>query len=115
MYENVGGKIKGLAKTVAIIGIALSAIAGLIISFMDFPETLIPGILVLGLGAFFSWLSTLAMYGFGQLIENTDKLVAAHNNQTKNNNVVDNNWTCPTCNTSNAPGASFCKPCGNKR
>lgn len=36
-------------------------------------ETPFPGLLIIFGGSFVSWISVLGMYGFGQLIENTDK------------------------------------------
>lgn len=69
MYDEVGGKIKTLAKVIAWVGIIASVVVGIVTISTGV------GILVLILGPLFSWLSTLVLYGFGQLIENTDILV----------------------------------------
>ena len=74
MYDNVGGKIKGIAKAVAVIGIIASVLAGAGLALED-EDAIIFGLLIMILGSFVSWVSTLTLYGFGQLIENTDKLV----------------------------------------
>lgn len=71
MFDNVGGKIKGVATVITWIGIIVSAIFA--ITLMKTSEAL--GILVLVLGCLGSWLSSVFMYGFGQLIENSDILV----------------------------------------
>lgn len=71
MYTNIGGKIKGLAHSIAWIGIILSLIFGIVLMV----EVFLTGLLIMGLGVLVSWVSTLLLYGFGQLIENTDILV----------------------------------------
>lgn len=69
MYDEIGGKIKTLAKVIAWVGIIVSVVVGIVTISTGV------GILVLVLGPLFSWLSTLVLYGFGQLVENTDILV----------------------------------------
>lgn len=69
MYDEVGDKIKTLAKVIAWLGIIASVVVGIVTISTGV------GILVLILGPLFSWLSTLVLYGFGQLVENTDILV----------------------------------------
>lgn len=71
MYENVGGKIKGVATTAAIIGIIATTIGFIALCLV---ELVVAGFLVLIVGCLVSWLSSLALYGLGQLIENSDKI-----------------------------------------
>ncbi len=66
MYENIGGKIKGLAKGTAILGIIGSIIGG--IAFIT-EELVLIGIFVLVFGSLGAWMSTWLIYGFGELIE----------------------------------------------
>jgi len=75
MFKNIGGKIKTFAKVVAWIGIIASVIVGLVFGMED-EDMIIYGLLIAGLGAFLSWVSSFIVYGFGQIVENTDKLVA---------------------------------------
>ena len=77
MFDNIGGKIKGLAVVSTVIGFAASVITGIIITFSygDF-ESFMLGVGVMFAGFLFSWISSLTLYGLGQLIENTDELVA---------------------------------------
>ena len=75
MFNNVGRKIKGLAVFFAWVGIIVSLIAGIGIfvygsQITDNIEIL--GIVLIIVGPIASWLSSLALYGFGQLIENSD-------------------------------------------
>lgn len=67
MFADIGGKIRSVAKMLCWIGIAFSVLAGLILMAQD--SDLAPmGILTAGLGALFSWISSLFLYGFGELI-----------------------------------------------
>ncbi len=75
MFDNIGSKLKTVAQVFAWLGIGASALIGLIVMFAN-GDTPVPGLLIIGLGCVGSWISSLGMYGFGQLIENTDKLVA---------------------------------------
>ena len=78
MFDNIGGKIKGVAKVVTWLGIIGSCLAGfvMLVEGVDGDEMLaLYGILLAGLGSLFSWLGSLTLYGFGQLIENSDLLV----------------------------------------
>lgn len=101
MYSNIGGKIKGLAKAIGIIGMVCGAI-WLLASIIDYSEYSdyikytysyeYSSLYTKGLKAIAakngikwsiitiatSFISSWPMYGFGQLIENTDKLVALH-------------------------------------
>ena len=74
MFDNIGGKIKAVALVVTWLGIIVSVIVGFkMISIGE--ELAFQGFLVMILGSLFSWLGSLTLYGFGQLIENTDILV----------------------------------------
>ncbi len=77
MYENVGGKIKGVATAAAIIGIIATTIGFIALCLA---ELVVAGFLVLIVGCLVSWLSSLTLYGFGQLIENSDKIVNSFRN-----------------------------------
>ncbi len=85
MYEEIGGKIKIVAKIIGFLGIGISAIAGSYIMFLSIFEK---GLTYFGIGMFvflagslISWASTITLYGFGQLIENTDILVQQCNDR----------------------------------
>lgn len=80
MFDNIGSKIKSLAQVVCWIGIIASVIGGIIVmaSHSDAAAT---GLLIIAIGVVGSWVGSFALYGFGQLIENSDTLVeiAKHN------------------------------------
>lgn len=69
MFENIGEKIKGLAKVVTIIGIIASCIGGLVIMFEG--ESFILGLITAALGSLGSWVGSFLLYGFGELIDQT--------------------------------------------
>ncbi len=68
MYDNIGSKIKGLAKAIFIVEAIAIVIAGIVIMFAD--EDLIPiGFLMLILGPIVAWVFSCLLYGFGELID----------------------------------------------
>lgn len=83
MFDNIGGKIKRFSEIMCGLGIGISCVAGvalIIISFISGENALLflgifMGILVGVVGSLLSWVSSFVMYGFGQLIENSDILV----------------------------------------
>ena len=74
MFNNIGSKLKTVAQVFAWLGIGASALIGIIV--MAAYEAIFLGLIIIAFGCLGSWLSSLAMYGFGHLIENTDKLVS---------------------------------------
>lgn len=97
MYNNIGGKIKKLAVVICVLGMIASLIAAITIwaagsslsrssSYYGYSSgygysfggsTFLVGLLVLALGALGSWIGGFFMYGFGELIENSERTSAA--------------------------------------
>lgn len=77
MFENVGGSIKVLAKVLCCLGIIGSIIAGIVTVSQasntnyngEFYKIL--GYIFVIVGPILSWISTLLLYGFGELVENS--------------------------------------------
>ena len=70
MFSNIGGKIKGVAYTAFWVGAVVSILAGfLLLAAGD--EMILVGLLVAGVGCLGSWLGSLFLYGFGELIAKT--------------------------------------------
>ena len=67
MYDNIGGKIKSLAKASFIFASIVEIIAGLALIASE--EMILTGLLVLVLGPVVSWVSSWMLYGFGELID----------------------------------------------
>ena len=74
MFDEVGGKIKVLAKVICVIGIIASVITGVVFMTRSHAAALL-GLVIMVAGSLCSWVGTFFIYGFGQLIENSDKLV----------------------------------------
>ena len=68
MFDNIGGKIKILAQIFVWIGIIASVILGIILCNTDV-EWL--GVICIFLGPILCWISSMTLYGFGELIENS--------------------------------------------
>ncbi len=81
MFENIGGKIKTLAKVLMWIGIIGFVIYGIV---MISEEQVLLGFLIIAIGGLSSWVSSFVLYGFGQLVENSDKLVCNNGYSVKN-------------------------------
>ena len=86
MFDNIGGKTKGLAKSLCWVGIIISvayavyAIAtGATINSRygsngEGDALVTSGLLVLVIGPLLSWVGSFALYAFGQLTQNSDLL-----------------------------------------
>lgn len=92
-YENIGDKIKGLAQMIFVIEAIAAFIAGIALIASD--EDLIPlGLLVIVIGPIIAWVSSWLLYGFGQLIENSDIIARECNRKNeKQEKVVIQNTT----------------------
>ena len=75
MFDNIGRKIKTLAQILAWIGIGASMVIGGMFMSKGVSSSAWIGFSIAAIGSIVSWISSLMIYGFGQLIENTDDLV----------------------------------------
>lgn len=84
MFDNIGGKIKGLAKVLCLVGIAVSAIGAIALWYANsyYQSTIVPGFIVLIVGSVGSWLSSLFTYGFGELIDRVTSIDAKQASQS---------------------------------
>jgi hypothetical protein len=81
MFNNIGGKIKTLAKVIAWIGIIISIIAGVAGCVQAQDNVLasagtqvLISICIIIVGSLLSWISSWTLYGFGELIEKTTEI-----------------------------------------
>ena len=70
MYDNIGGKIKGLATAIFIIEAIVGIIYGIALMATD-EDLILIGLLVLVGGPIVAWVSSWLIYGFGELIDKT--------------------------------------------
>ena len=78
MFNNIGRKIKIYAEVVSWIGIIICIIFGVILIISGVNESIgliFSGLLIALVGSLFCWISSFFLYGFGQLVENSDILV----------------------------------------
>ena len=68
MYDNIGRKIKGLAKAIFIAQGISMAITGIVLMCID-EDLILYGILSLILGPVLAWISSWLLYGFGEIID----------------------------------------------
>ena len=91
MFNNIGGQIKGLAKVICWLGIIASVIIGILLimsatnrnGYYSYTDTnmVITGILVMIMGSILSWIGSFVLYGFGELVDNSSKLVELKSNE----------------------------------
>lgn len=82
MYENIGEKIKGLAKAICIVEAIAAVVTGLALMVMD-EDLAWMGFLVILCGPIIAWVSSFLLYGFGQLVANSDIIAAQYNRTNK--------------------------------
>ena len=73
MFSNIGKKIKELAQVFCWIGIIASLISGIVVISIDDDHAL-AGIMIIVIGALLSWISSFTLYGFGELIDQTQEI-----------------------------------------
>lgn len=66
VFDNSGSKLKSVAQALCWIGIILSSILGIITMFQ---AQFFAGLIRMIAGILSSWIGSLALYGFGELIE----------------------------------------------
>ena len=74
MFDNIGGKIKGLAKFMTGVGIAVSWGVAIACFVTEEEIMVLIGVGIGIVGSLLSWVSAFLLYGFGQLVENSDIL-----------------------------------------
>lgn len=68
MFTNIGKTIKRVSAAVFIFQVILFIIIGAVVINMD-EDLVFVGLCIMAAGAFIAWLSVLATYGFGELVD----------------------------------------------
>lgn len=89
MYDNIGGKIKGLAKAVFIVEATAAVITGIALVAID-EDLILFGLLTLILGPAVAWVSSWFLYGFGELIDKVCE-IATNTKNSRNASTSSNN------------------------
>ena len=89
MFDNIGSKMKTLAKTIFWIETVAFLILGLAISIADFA---LIGIAIIIVGPLVAWISSWFLYGFGEVIDYLKELVqiAKQNVSNTHQNISSN-------------------------
>lgn len=141
MFDEIGSKIKILAVVVCVLGIIASVTWGIALFFDSF----LIGLLVIAVGGLCSWTGSFTLYGFGELIEETqrnrainEQLLAVLKPQQpsvltesaqraasvgsytipgakETAAPVSTGWTCKYCNAQNRASATACFKCGESK
>lgn len=87
MFNNIGVKIKGLAKFIFWVLAILSVIGGLIIIIGGISSSssnsenviisILIGLAVIVVGIIMAWLQNFLLYGFGELVDSNQKILRA--------------------------------------
>lgn len=94
MFENIGHKIKILAKVVCWVGIVCSVLWGIIFIVQNTEQAAI-GIMMAALYALASWVGSFCLYGFGELIEKVTEIAKntkGTSSPTANTDETENYW-----------------------
>lgn len=70
MFNNIGFKIKMLATILTMVGFVLSGVSGICLLFFK-P---VFGVLAIVVGCLVSWINSFVLYGFGELIVNSEEI-----------------------------------------
>ena len=115
MFDNIGSKIKTVATTIAILGIIGSIIIGSVMikeandSYYPSATETLSGWLVIIVGSLSSWVSSFTLYGFGQLIENTDIISSKYITNASDKTPPSSNGAKKTANLD--PSLGTCELC----
>ena len=112
MFDNIGRKIKGLAKLICYAGIIVSLYFG---CSMIADKRTEYGIIVIVIGAILAWVGSFTLYGFGELVENSAIIAGKttideekHTSQPR----ADGKWMCRRCYKLNPEDSPTCVKCG---
>lgn len=83
MFEDIGAKIKIVSKVLCWVGIIAAVIAAFVMFSLDEEVGGLLFLLFLIAGPLLSWINSLFVYGFGELIEKTTEIAESTKEQTK--------------------------------
>ena len=107
MFDNIGDKIKAWAQIICWLGI----IACVIYAIVVFETNPAMSLVVVLVGSLLSWFGSLILYGFGQLIDNSDKIIALNAHKFDNDYEIN---ACEKYGSKLIGSAEFCGVCGTE-
>lgn len=144
MFDNIGSKIKMLAKVLCWVMVAVFVIYGLV---MMFSVNFFGGLFMMAVGALSGWAGSFVLYGFGELVESVAVLREDVEQRRLQNGSApaaeqpavsrpaqnsangyslsrmaaqreqkrSNGWQCKKCGKLNSTTAMYCGDCGTSR
>jgi hypothetical protein len=109
MFENIGGKLKGLAYFLCWGGMIASVVGGIILISNDM---ILIGVLTITFGVLYSWISSWVTYAIGEIAENTENNRSSYSHTRER---TDQNRTASVfkASTTNYPSSQRrCPHCG---
>ena len=109
MYDNIGGKIKGLAKTMFIVEAIGAVIMGIALLTTD-DDFILAGLLTLFCGPIVAWIGSWILYAFGELVEDVRDirdLKCLNKEQPKTKSIVMQNMES----SKQEPKPTICNKC----
>lgn len=88
MYENIGGKIKTLAKVVCWVEIIACVVGGIVlccIGSQSYDSVVLSGVALMLLGPLISWVGSFLLYGYGDLISRVQSIEEKRNGSDGSN------------------------------
>lgn len=89
MYDNIGNKIKTLAKWMFIVEAIGAIITGISLIATD-DDLILLGLLIILCGPIVAWVSSWFVYGYGQLIQNSDIIADEYKRKNISNQQIVN-------------------------
>ena len=138
MFDNIAGKVKGLAKFVCWFGIIASIIYAIVIWASGVRGAFLVGLLNLVIGVLASWIGSWSLYALGEAADCKEKIASLERQLARmgsestnapaagssspsvstyrptSESMVDS-WVCPKCGTRNKRSNVSCKNCGEYR
>ena len=81
MFNDIGSKIKSLAKIISGVGIVVSLVISIFVfvtlhstGFIEDEYSIVISIFLIVIGVALSWLATFLLYGYGELIDQTAEI-----------------------------------------
>lgn len=113
MFKRIGAKIKTLAEVMCWVGIIACIITGIVFMTPDV-HLILAGILIAVVGSLLSWIGSFVLYGFGQLVENSD--IIANRNSHNDVDSIDSSDSLPHFSSNNMRSVKIktgkCEMCG---
>ena len=111
-YSNIGEKIKTLAKVLFLLSAIGCVVSGITILFYSEFKSWISSLLCIVLGPLVSWLATLVLYGFGELICKTTEIAINTRTTAYASQGSTLKFCCPVCGKETDAFSANCKNCG---